>query len=287
MINSLKKLLLTSRPVSWINTAFPFAAGYLVLGGNVDLLFYIGTLYFLIPYNLLMYGINDVFDYESDIKNPRKGGAEGAVTAKKFHPIIINVAIALNLPLLIILIIMSKSLIASLVLMLVVFFVIAYSMGGLRFKEKPILDSITSSMHFVGPLLYAMALLNFPQEAWPYIIAFFLWGIASHAFGAVQDIVPDRKANISSIATVLGARKTVNFAIAFYIISVLIVAFQGGLASIVALAGISYAANLLPFINVTDSTSAKTRKGWKRFMKLNYFVGFVITIVLIVQSMFI
>lgn len=287
MIDNIKKLILTSRPISWINTAFPFAAGYLILGGSMDLLFFIGTFYFLIPYNLLMYGVNDVFDYESDIKNPRKGGAEGAVTAKKFHPIILKTALFTNLPILLIMVVMSRSLTASLILAMVVFFVIAYSLGGLRFKEKPILDSITSSMHFVGPLLYAMALMNFPGEAWPFVIAFFLWGMASHAFGAVQDIIPDRKANISSIATVLGARTTINYAIVFYILSVLIVALQGGLASIVALAGLSYAANLLPFISVTDSTSAKTRKGWKRFMKLNYFVGFVITVVLIAQSMLI
>ena len=284
MKNNIKKLFLTSRPISWVNTAYPFAAGYLLLNGQVDALFIIATLYFLIPYNLLMYGINDVFDYESDIKNPRKGGLEGAVTAKKFHPIIIKASVFLNLPFLIAMVILGGSLSASLILALVVFFVIAYSIGGLRFKEKPILDSVTSSMHFVGPLLYAVALANFPPETFPYLLAFFLWGMASHAFGAVQDIAPDREANISSVATVLGARSTVNLAIIFYIACVIIIALQGGMASIVALALMAYPANLLPFINVTDSTSSRTRKGWRRFMKLNYFVGFVITIVLIFSS---
>ena len=47
----------------------------------------IGTLFFLVPYNLAMYGINDVFDYESDLRNPRKGGAHGAVLDRRMHRI--------------------------------------------------------------------------------------------------------------------------------------------------------------------------------------------------------
>ena len=76
MIGSIVK---ASRPVSWINTAYPFAAGYVMVEREIDARLVVGTLFFLIPYNLLMYGINDVFDYESDLRNPRKGGVEGAL----------------------------------------------------------------------------------------------------------------------------------------------------------------------------------------------------------------
>ena len=69
-----RQLIGSSRPVSWINTAYPFAAAYLMAGGGITPALVVGTLWFLIPYNLLMYGINDVFDYESDLRNPRKGG---------------------------------------------------------------------------------------------------------------------------------------------------------------------------------------------------------------------
>ena len=63
----MKDVLAASRPSSWINIAYPFAAGYLVAtGGRVDLALVVGTLYFLVPSNLLMYGVNDVFDYASD-----------------------------------------------------------------------------------------------------------------------------------------------------------------------------------------------------------------------------
>ena len=79
----------SSRPISWVNTAFPYGAAYLLLGGSVDWVFIVGVLFFLIPYNIAMYGINDVFDYESDIRNPRKGGVEGAVLAKSLHPTVL------------------------------------------------------------------------------------------------------------------------------------------------------------------------------------------------------
>src|SRR4029078_8051696 len=54
---------------------------------QVDLTLVIGTLFFLVPYNLAMYGVNDVFDYESDLRNPRKGGAHGAVLDRRMHRI--------------------------------------------------------------------------------------------------------------------------------------------------------------------------------------------------------
>ena len=81
MIETIKTLFWASRPISWINTAYPFAVAYFLTTGSIDTTLVVGTLFFLIPYNLLMYGINDVFDYESDLRNPRKGGIEGALLA--------------------------------------------------------------------------------------------------------------------------------------------------------------------------------------------------------------
>lgn len=280
MVTKLKLLFVTSRPVSWVNTAYPFAAGYLVAGGGVDARFTLGTLFFLIPYNLLMYGINDVFDYESDILNPRKGGVEGAITPKKYHPLIVWSSVASCLPFVAALVFMTPP--ASwAVLAVLLFFVVAYSAKGLRFKEVPFLDSITSSIHFVGPLVYALSLLGFPAVAWPAVAAFFLWGMASHAFGAVQDIVPDREAGIGSIATVMGAKITVWFSVACYSAAAVIISQYDTYGPIIALTGLLYALSIISFTRLTDKTSAAARAGWKRFLWLNYIAGFVVTLCLI------
>src|SRR5690606_40321146 len=82
---AVRQLVGSSRPVSWINTAYPFAAAYLLAGGGITTALVVGTLWFLVPYNLLMYGVNDVFDYESDLRNPRKGGLEGVVLSRRWH----------------------------------------------------------------------------------------------------------------------------------------------------------------------------------------------------------
>ena len=144
MIDGMKRLFVVSRPISWVNTAYPFAASYLVLGGGVDTLWIIGTLFFLIPYNLLMYGVNDVFDYESDMRNPRKGGIEGAVESKQYHGMILRSSVLLCIPFVAALLALGTTA-SNYVLAVVLFTVIAYSLKGLRFKERPVLDSITSS----------------------------------------------------------------------------------------------------------------------------------------------
>jgi len=278
---TLKKLFWVARPISWPNTAYPFAVGYLLTGGNVDLTFIIGTLYFLGPYNLLMYGINDVFDYESDIKNPRKGGVEGMREERAFHPTVVKAAILTNAPFLLYLLI-AGDWAARLTLVIVAFSVVAYSLKGLRFKEKPILDSATSSLHFVGPLLFALALNGFPDYAWGFVVAFFIWGMASHAFGAVQDIVPDKKGGIASIATFLGAKPTMWFAYLLYLTAAILVDSQGSMYIPVAVVGVLYCLNIAPYLRVTEKTSANVNKAWKRFLWLNYFAGFVITMVILI-----
>jgi 4-hydroxybenzoate polyprenyltransferase len=83
-VSALAKLFVASRPISWVNTAFPFGAAYFFSTGEIDWIFWLGCFFFLIPYNLLMYGVNDVFDYESDLRNPRKGGIEGALLDPKY-----------------------------------------------------------------------------------------------------------------------------------------------------------------------------------------------------------
>jgi 4-hydroxybenzoate polyprenyltransferase len=84
-MNLLRTVFTSSRPLSWVNTAYPFAAAYLITTGRVDPTLVLGTLFFFVPYNVAMYGINDVFDYESDLRNPRKGGLEGAVLRPEYH----------------------------------------------------------------------------------------------------------------------------------------------------------------------------------------------------------
>ncbi|WP_442860462.1 prenyltransferase [Arthrobacter sp. zg-Y820] len=280
--STLRMLLVSSRPLSWVNTAYPFAAAYLITTGGIDLTWVLGTLYFLIPYNLAMYGINDVFDYESDLHNPRKGGVEGAVLDRGVHRITLWAAVVTNVPFLIALILLGNPL-SWLVLAISVFAVIAYSAPGLRFKERPFLDSVTSSTHFVSPAVYGLVLAGavFTPGLWAVLGAFFLWGMASQAFGAVQDVVPDREGGISSIATVLGARAVVRIAAAAYLAGGLLMLLIPWPAALGGLLAVPYILNLLPFRGISDADSEQANAGWKRFLKLNFLTGFLVTMLII------
>lgn len=280
-----------SRPISWINTAFPFAAGYLMVEGRVDALLIVGTLFFLVPYNLLMYGLNDVFDYESDLLNPRKGGIEGDVVrdrerARKVHRGIIAASALTVAPMMSWLIVVGTPQ-SAIALAVVVFAVVAYSAPVLRFKERPFLDSFTSAVHFAGPLVYALVLTGTGltgRGVWPIWVAFLAWGMASHAFGAVQDVRADREGGIASVGTVMGARVTTWFALVMYAAAsavLLVLPWPGVLAAVLPLA---YVASVARFARITDDTCEDANRGWRTFLWLNQLVGFLVTMLLIVSA---
>jgi 4-hydroxybenzoate polyprenyltransferase len=278
----IRALLVSSRPLSWVNTAYPFAAAYLLTTGRIDATLIVGTLYFLIPYNLAVYGINDVFDYESDLRNPRKGGVEGAVLDRRMHRPTIIAALVTNIPFLAYLVLVGPP-ISWIVLAISVFAVVAYSVPGLRFKERPFLDSLTSSTHFVSPAVYGLVLAGaiFTPQLWSVIGAFFLWGVASHAFGAVQDIVADREAGIASIATVIGARAAVRFAVVAYLLAGILLLGADWPGPLAALLPLPYVFSILPWWNVSEADAESANRGWKRFLWLNFLTGFLVTLLLI------
>nr|WP_243862536.1 prenyltransferase [Frigoribacterium faeni] len=319
----MKALFWSSRPLSWINTAFPFAAAYILTAASAPrpesegayvsetvarqiadgtaavvlstgpspafdfsqvnwLVAVVGILFFLVPYNLAMYGINDVFDYESDLRNPRKGGVEGALLDRSMHRTTLWAAVLSCVPFVLFLVAVGSPL-SWLVLAVSLFAVVAYSAKGLRFKERPVVDSVTSSTHFVSPAVYGLVLAGatFTPQLWALLGAFFLWGAASHAFGAVQDVLADREGGIASIATVFGARTTVRLAVVAYLLSGVLLTFTDAPGPFAAVIPVAYALNCAPWWNVTDAEAEGANKGWKRFLWLNFVAGFITTMLLI------
>ena len=229
-----------------------------------------------------MYGINDVFDYESDLRNPRKGGVEGALLPPEHHRATLWTAILLLVPFVVYLAIAGGWL-SDVILAVSLFAVVAYSVKGLRFKERPFVDSITSSTHFVSPAVFGLALAAV-TPTWPLIallLAYFLWGAGSHAFGAVQDIQADREGGIGSIATVIGARATVRLSLALYLLAGVLLLFTSWPGPLAAALVLPYAVNVAPWWNVSDADAAAANRGWRRFLWLNFVTGFAVTLLLI------
>ncbi|MBI5162110.1 MAG: prenyltransferase [Micrococcales bacterium] len=291
----IRALLLSSRPLSWVNTAFPFAAAFLLAvpdpgDGRSIARVALGILFFLVPYNLAMYGINDVFDYESDLRNPRKGGVEGALLDRRLHRATLTAAAVGCVPFVVALVLLGTWP-SWIVLAVSMFAVVAYSAPGLRFKERPFLDSLTSSTHFVSPAVYGLALAGATVTPGLVLVlaAFFLWGVASHAFGAVQDVIPDREGGLASVATVIGARSTVRVAFGCYLAAAALLLATGPLGggwpgALAAVLPLPYALNVAPWLRTTDAASASANRGWRRFLWLNFAVGFLATMLLIAYA---
>ena len=282
----LSRLFWASRPISWVNTAYPFAAVAMLTGGLPTWLVVLGTVFFLIPYNLLMYGVNDVFDYESDLRNPRKGGVEGSVVDASVRRAVLLWSCLLPVPFVVVLAAWSAVTLNGLSLVVLgisLFAVVAYSWAGLRFKERPFVDAVTSATHFVSPAVYAAVLTGAEPTVGlvALLTGFFLWGMASQMFGAVQDVVPDREGGLASVATVLGARPTVWLAAGLYAgagLLMLLTEWPGPLAALLA---VPYLVNVLRFRDVTDESSGRAHAGWSTFLWLNYVTGFLVTMLLI------
>lgn len=133
----------SSRPFSWINTAYPAGIGIFLARQafvSQDLLL---LLFLLFPYNLILYGTNDVYDFETDKRNPRKQSIEGGLLPPNVQPYVLW---------LVILFIVGGGIVFSFVstsYFLLLYFVMCitalmYSMPPLRLKRMPILDSLTS-----------------------------------------------------------------------------------------------------------------------------------------------
>lgn len=276
----LGRLLRASRPYSWINTALPaLAAG--ALAGRPSAGLVLGVAYFLLPYNLLLYGVNDVFDYESDRRNPRKrGGVEGGVVVPAERRRIWAAVAVTNLPLLALIVVLAGPL-AGAALGLTAMVAVVYSAPPLRTKEIPGLDSLTSALHFVLPAVCGglLAGAGLEQLPWRYLFAFLLWGTASHALGAIQDLAADREAGIGSVAVSLGARATAAASLLLYVGAVAVTASGGGIAVAAAAALLPYA--LLAGSVLFGDSARQARRAWRGFLGMNLLSGFLVTQVLL------
>jgi len=277
----LPELWRAARPFSWINTALPFLAMAWAVKRGLTPSIVLGTLYFLAPYNLLLYGVNDVYDYESDRLNPRKGGAiQGGLVAPSLgRRLWVTVAVT-NVPFLLLLG-WSGGLAGVCALLVTDLTAIVYSMPPLHTKVIPILDSATSSLHFVLPAICGgiVAGASFVGLPWRLLLAFFLWGVASHALGAIQDVRWDREAGVGSVAVSLGARNTALLSLYAYSGAVLLVTSWGGAALIPAAALLPYV--LLAASCLSGDTERQARRAWNGFLGLNLLTGFIITQVLL------
>ncbi len=195
------RLFHISRPVLWINTVGPATIGMWLSGDLWEWDFLPILLWMTLPFNLLIYGVNDVFDQETDTKNPRKGALEGARIRPEEVSYIWRGVVLTNLPVLIYFVFFLSSL-ASLWMILYALLFTGYSVPPARFKARPYLDSLSNAAYAFPLVFVPLALSSSP--VWPAAVGLMAWSAAKHTFDAVQDVDEDRKVGIETTAVRLG-----------------------------------------------------------------------------------
>lgn len=171
--------------------------------------------YFLLPANLLIYGINDIFDWDTDRLNPKKAEYEMLVRPDAHRRLAFWIVL-LNLPFAIATFFLAPTALPSLAGF--IFFSVFYSAPPIRAKAIPVVDSIFNVLYvFPAAFAYQMTTGSFPPLI--AMAAGGLWTTAMHAFSAIPDIDADRKADISTVATLLGKSGTLLFCLAAYLAS--------------------------------------------------------------------
>jgi len=168
------------------------------------------------PFNLLIYGINDIFDQETDNINARKGGMEGAkISPSEVKPIFIGVVLT-NIPFLIYFAFTVPIAAMGWILAYSLFFYF-YSSPPFRFKARPVWDSV-SNTDYAFPLVFIpLAFGNEPL--WFAAIGLMVWSMAKHTFDAVQDIPQDSFVGIKTTAVWLGTKGSAYWVGIFWLIS--------------------------------------------------------------------
>ncbi|MEJ7631428.1 MAG: UbiA family prenyltransferase [Rubrobacteraceae bacterium] len=235
------RLLQVSRPVLWINTTGPAVVGMWLSGDLWRWEALPILLWLTLPFNLLIYGTNDVFDQETDAKNPRKGTLEGArIRAEEARPIALGILIA-NLPFAAYFI-LAFSPGAVLWMLLYALLFTGYSAPPVRFKARPFLDSLSNAA-YAFPLVF-MPLALGESPLWPAALGLMTWSAAKHTFDAVQDIVEDGRAGIETTAVKLGVRGVVFWSGLFWTLSTVafaLVSLPVALVNAVFAGGLLYA----------------------------------------------
>ena len=218
--NKLLLLIKVSRPQFWVMPPLAFCIGLsygrfglAYSGFQFTPLIILQMLLLSFPFCLFAFGINDIYDYESDKISPRKktvfqlsSTIEGIKLEKKDHQFIKKTAAFITF-LLLFVSILTKNLLNIFYTITLLLFVYTYSTPPWRLKVRPPLDS-TSAGIFCSLAPFALGFsfvdnaLNIPLQI--YLLTFCMMGL--HSFSTIMDYEVDKKCGDTTFAVVYGKR---------------------------------------------------------------------------------
>lgn len=195
-------LLRVSRPRFWLYLAGPVVVGAAYAAETPTALFSPRAValfvYFLVPANVFLYGVNDIFDADIDTENPKKEDREVRYRGDWTVPTLVALTGLLGVGFL-----PFVPTAAAITMVVFLLLSVEYSAPPFRFKTTPILDSVSNGLYVLpGVITYTAIAGTLPPAA--AIAGGWMWTMGMHTFSAIPDIGPDRAAGIRTTATWLG-----------------------------------------------------------------------------------
>lgn len=275
---SLQKIIKISRPRFWLYVLGPFLIGSTLQNYNLaiqNVYFWLFFFYFTFPANILIYGVNDIFDYETDKLNPKKIEYE-AFVSKEEHKSLWKIILLTNLPFLFFLVKLNTNSIIFFVLFL--FLSIQYSAKPIRAKAIPILDSLFNIL-YIMPAIFGYFIIQNNNLDIKVIISSFFWSMAMHSYSAIPDIEADKKSLVPTIATLLGFKLTTVYCFIMYTISYILIISYLGISS--HLFGFIYISLMILTYLKGEKQSFQI---YKIFPIINSSLGFILFWILILKQ---
>jgi lycopene elongase/hydratase (dihydrobisanhydrobacterioruberin-forming) len=172
-------------------------------------------LFFTIPANLFVYGVNDIADEDTDVFNIKKGTYEakvknsekkiilwsGVISILVFTPLFLNVSFS-----------------EKVALVIFIVFGFIYSLPPIRLKARPFLDSLSNGVLYTMPALIGYYAAGGQKIFWLPYLAGALWASVMHLYSAIPDIEADTKAGIKTTATYFAAKRSLAICFLTYLL---------------------------------------------------------------------
>jgi lycopene elongase/hydratase (dihydrobisanhydrobacterioruberin-forming) len=220
-LSSIVRMIRISRPRFWLYTFGTYLVGIIASMPEVSALTTLAVwvlgLYFLFPSNILIYGVNDIADYDTDKHNPKKEQYESLVETTEWRSIIWTIIIS-HIPFLVFFAWYDVRIVLGLGVHILLACI--YSLPPIRAKARPFFDLIISASIYISAGVLGWLLVSsstsFPLLA---VLGGMAWAMGMQAYSALPDRDADTQAGIQTVATVLGERGTLFFTFMCYLIS--------------------------------------------------------------------
>lgn len=271
---AMRNLVLLSRPRFWMYLLGPYLVALAATSLRPPLVVWLLGLYLTLPANLLIYGVNDLFDTDTDRLNPKKRDYESLLRPAQRRGLVAAILL-LNVPFLALVPFLPH---AWPWLLLFVVTGVGYSMPPLRAKGRPVVDAAFNIL-YVAPGIAAYAALSGGQPPLAVLVAALLWCMAMHAYSAVPDIPADLAADVPTVATFFGRGKTLALCgLAYALAALLAYPSIGGFA---VLGGLAYLAMIA--LSLRSRGPDQLFALYRRFPLLNTALGGVLFCVIGLQ----